>query len=97
MVNTEVVASANSRDWDNALYWIPIYEDWSHKLQVSMYLRGQPLTPYRRAKAHVLQEKIELLEHEVEDQEEDEAAEIGMQVNKAFSRLSSAYKAPVAE
>jgi uncharacterized membrane protein YraQ (UPF0718 family) len=91
IINTEVASAASSQDWDTALYWIPIYDDWTRKLQVSMFLRGEKLTPYRRAKANVLREKLELLEHEVEDQEVEESRLLGMSVNRAFGRMKAAY------
>ena len=72
-------------------YWIPIYDDWTRKLQVSMFLRGEELTPYRRAKATILRDKLELLEHEVEDQEVKESRELGMAVTRAYSRMRAAY------
>ncbi|GIW98535.1 MAG: permease [Pirellulaceae bacterium] len=91
IVNTEVASAASSQDWDTALYWIPIYDDWTRKLEVSMFLRGEKLTPYRRAKANVLRDKLELLEHEVEDQEVEQARALGMSVNQAYRRLRDAY------
>jgi uncharacterized membrane protein YraQ (UPF0718 family) len=92
IVNAEVATAASSKDWDTALYWIPIYDDWTRKLQVSMFLRGQPLTPYRRAKANVLRDKLELLEHEVEDQETEAAQQLGRHVSRAYRRLRLAYQ-----
>lgn len=91
IINTEVASAATSQDWDTALYWIPIYDDWTRKLQVSMFLRGEKLTPYRRAKANVLRDKLELLEHEVEDREVEESRLLGMSVNRAFGRMRDAY------
>jgi len=91
IINTEVVSAASSRDWDTALYWIPIYDDWTRKLQVSMFLRGEELTPYRRAKAEVLREKLELLEHEVEDREVEESRELGGAVSGAYRRMKTAF------
>ena len=91
IVNVEVAASASSQDWETALYWIPIYDDWTRKLQVSMFLRGEELTPYRRAKARVLREKLELLEHEIEDQEVDEAKQLGREVDRAYRRMRAAF------
>lgn len=91
IINIEVASAASSQDWDTALYWIPIYDDWTRKLQVSMFLRGHDLTPYRRAKANVLRDKLELLEHEVEDQEVEESRLLGMSVNRAFGRMKAAY------
>jgi uncharacterized protein len=91
IIKVEVASAASSQDWDTALYWIPIYDDWTRKLQVSMFLRGESLTPYRRAKAEVLRDKLELLEHEVEDEEVEESWLIGMSVNRAFGRMRAAY------
>lgn len=91
IINTEVASAASSQDWDTALYWIPVYDDWTRKLQVSMFLRGEELTPYRRAKSNILRDKLELLEHEVEDQEVEESREIGMAVARAFGRMRTAY------
>jgi len=91
IINTEVASAASSQDWDTALYWIPIYDDWTRKLQVSMFLRGEDLTPYRRAKADVLRDKLELLKHEVEDREVQPSHELGMAVMRAYSRMRRAY------
>lgn len=68
-----------------------MYDDWTRKLQVSLFLRGEELTPYRRAKADVLRDKLELLEHEVEDREVEESRKLGMAVNRALHRMRDAY------
>lgn len=91
IVNTEVVAAASSQDWDTALYWIPIYDDWTRKLQVSMFLRGEELSAFRRAKARVLRDKLELLEHEIEDHEIEEARGRGREVGRAYRRMRVAF------
>lgn len=91
IINTEVIAASSSRDWDTALYWIPIYDDWTRKLEVSMVLRGRPLTDYRRAKGEIVRERLELLEHEVEDREAEEARQVGMALQRAYRRLRRAY------
>jgi hypothetical protein len=74
IVNTEVVASAGSQDWDTTAYWIPVQRDWTRKLQVSLFLRGHDLTRYQRAKAAALLERLELLEHEIEESRTDAGA-----------------------
>lgn len=94
LINVDVVSATNSRDWDTAAFWIPTYDDWTRKLQVSMVLRGRELTDYRRAKAAVLRDHLELLEHEVEDREEREAEQLARRVNLAFRRLRAAYSEP---
>lgn len=92
IVNTEVVASANSRDWDTAAYWIPVQKDWIRKLQVSMLLRGHPVSRYQRAKAAVLLERLELLEHEIEARRDEEARDRARAVQQAYRRLRTAYR-----
>lgn len=89
IVNTEVVASAGSRDWDTTAYWIPIQRDWTRKLQVSLFLRGHQVTRYQRAKADVLLERLELLEHGLSHSSEVQAQ--ARAVHQAYRRLRAAY------
>jgi hypothetical protein len=91
IVNAEVASAAYSQDWDTALYWIPVYDDWTRKLEVSAVLRGESVTPYRRAKAQVLRDKLELLEHLVEDRESRESRRLGLAVSNSYRRLRAAY------
>jgi len=92
LINTNVESATTTKDFDTALYWIPVYDDWTRKLQVSVYLRGGKMTAYRRAKAKVLREKLELLEHEVEDNEVEEARQLGTEVSRAYRRLRKALE-----
>jgi uncharacterized membrane protein YraQ (UPF0718 family) len=91
LINTEVVSAATSKDWESAAYWIPIYDDWTRKLQVSVYLRQGQLSRYHRMKANVFRDKLELLEHVVEDRAADEVRDYAMAVNQAYRRLRMAY------
>lgn len=90
-VNAEVVTSASTRDWDNALLWIPIYDDWTRKLQVSVVLRGGQLSEEQQALARTLRDKLETLEHEVEDQEVDEAKQVAEEVRVAYRKLRATF------
>lgn len=92
VVDTQVASAAMTRDWEETEYWIPRYDDWTRKLQVSMFLRGEPLTPYRRAKANVLRSKLEELEHCVEEEDASEAKRLGLDVTRAYSRMKAAYQ-----
>ncbi|MGE0758188.1 MAG: permease, partial [Pirellulaceae bacterium] len=92
LIHVEVAAAATSQDWDTALYWIPIFDDWTRKLQVSVVLRGGDLTDYHRMKAAVLRDKLELLEHEVEDREVEEARKLALAVNRAYRRMRAAFE-----
>lgn len=92
MVHAEVFSAANSGDWDTALYWIPIYDDWSRKLMVSEYLRGNSVSEYRRAKSEVLLEHLERLEHDVEDQRSAACQARVRKLNAAFLRFRRAFE-----
>lgn len=92
MIHADMIVAANTQDWDTALYWIPIFDDWTRKLQVSLFLRGGELSDYRRMKASVLRDKLELLEHEVEDKEVAEARTAANAVSKAYRRMRDAYR-----
>ena len=97
MIHAEMLVAANTQDWDTALYWIPIFDDWTRKLQVSLFLRGGELSEYRRMKASILRDKLELLEHEVEDREVGEARRAAIGVSKAYRRMRDAYLDPTNE
>ena len=53
---------------------------------------SEKLTPYRRAKANVLRDKLELLAHEIEDQEVKESRGLGRAVARAHQRMRAAYE-----
>jgi len=91
IVNTELVSSATSADWDTGLYWVPIHEDWLRKLQVSAYLRREPLTRYQQMKIKVVEEGIELLEHALEDKDRDEAVLLGKRLSIAYFRMRMSF------
>jgi len=91
IVNTEVASATIAKDWDTAQYWIPIYDNWSRKLQVSMYLRGQNITPFHRAKARVLRDKLESLKHGIENKDIEDSRQLGLDVTNAFIRMRTAY------
>ncbi|MCA9186516.1 MAG: hypothetical protein R3E01_32235 [Pirellulaceae bacterium] len=91
IVNTEVATSSLTQDRDTALYWIPVYDDWTRKLQVSLYLRGESLTPYRRAKAQILRSKLESLEHGIQSKEDEDLRQLGLDVDQAFRRMRAAF------
>ncbi|MBU6238918.1 MAG: permease [Planctomycetes bacterium] len=89
-IEAEMVGAYNRGNWENLEYWIPIQEDWSNKLVVSAYLRGQPLDRFSKLKLQVYMKKLELLEHAVEDRDLEEAKEFGRQGAAAFQRFKSA-------
>lgn len=92
IARTEALGAALSGDRAHALHWIPICENWTRRLQVGMFLRRGELSDYHRMKARVFRDKLELLEHLLEDRAPQ--AEIRQQVNaasKAYGRMARAF------
>lgn len=89
-IEAEMLGSYNRGEWEKLEYWIPIQEGWAHKLMVSATLRGTPLDRYRQLKLQVFKNKLELLEHAVEDRDSAEASDFGRQTSIAFRRLKDA-------
>jgi hypothetical protein len=89
-IEAEMFSAYQNGQWDKLEYWIPIQEDWAHKMKVSAYLRGRPLDRYTELKLQVYKTKLELLEHATEDRDRQEALEYGRQGTKAFGRLKTA-------
>lgn len=87
LINTEIHSAALQKDWAAMEHWIPIQEDWAHKLVVGSYLRRKPLSSYQQMKLHVYMTKLELLEHAAEDRDGDEAKQFGLDMSRAFRRL----------
>jgi hypothetical protein len=89
-IEAEMFTAYQSQEWDTLEYWIPIQEDWAHKMKVSAYLRGKPLDRYTDLKLQVYKNKLELLEHATEDRDSKEALDYGRQASLAFGRLKRA-------
>ncbi len=85
--NIALTSAAVSGEWDVALHWVGINESWLHKLSIGAALRGIQLTPYQQAKANLLSEKLELLEHAVKRRDAKETRELGLACYQAGARL----------
>jgi uncharacterized membrane protein YraQ (UPF0718 family) len=90
----ELSSAAAGRKWNDVEFWLPIQEDWLHKLQVSCYLRGTPLTRFQKARLKVLLTKLELLEHAAEDRELAEVDKWNREVNIALNRFKGLLPRP---
>jgi uncharacterized protein len=93
LAKTEALGAALSGEHAHALHWIPICESWNRRLQVGAFLRHGHLSDYHRMKARVFRDKLELLEHMVEDRDPPE--EIRQQIartSRAFGRLATAFR-----
>lgn len=91
-VNAEVNYGARTGHWDVAKHWIPIYDDWSRKLEVSKFLRSGEVDPYHQFKGQVFREYLERLEHAVEDEDQETAKRLSSKVSAAYSRLRQSYQ-----
>ena len=91
VAKAEALGAALTGDVTHAKYWIEIYDDWSRKLEVGAFLRDWKLSDYHRMKASLLREQLELLEHEVEDQEMDEVRTMVAKIGRTQVRLNRAF------
>jgi uncharacterized membrane protein YraQ (UPF0718 family) len=87
----EVLTAATSGDRKHAEHYIPIWDDWTRRLQVGVFLREGSLNPYRRMKAKVFRDRLEFLKHAVEEGDRDETREYVDLVDRAYRRMRQAY------
>ena len=88
----EALSAARSRDASHALHWIPIWDDWTRRLEVGVYLRDRKLSRYHAMKSQVFRFKLELLEHELEEGDPAEIDAMTMEVSRAYRRMQYAYQ-----
>jgi YHS domain-containing protein len=74
-----------------AEHWIPIYADWVRKLQVGVYLRTGRLSEFHRMKARLLEDRLELLEHELADNDREAVHDLIGLIARAERRLRIAF------
>ncbi len=91
IVRGEALSSARSGDLAQTEYWIDLYSDWSRKMEVGVYLRNWELSDYHRWKARLLREQLELLKHEVEDQEKEEVRALILKISRTHQRMRYAF------
>jgi uncharacterized membrane protein YraQ (UPF0718 family) len=91
LAKVEALSAAISGNKEHALHWIPICEGWNRRLQVGAYLRHGRLSDYHRMKARVFADKLEFLEHAVEEGDRAEAKEYALAAQNAYSRLRTAF------
>ena len=87
----EVLTAALSGNKKHAEHFIPVWDDWTHRLQVVVFLREGNLTAYRRMKARVFRDRLEFLKHAIEEGDRDETREYVGLVNRAYGRMRLAY------
>lgn len=91
--NTEAVQPAVSGNGPLALQWIPVCEAWNNRLLVGAYLRYGSVSDYHLAKARLYRDRLELLEHALEDDDDpEEIRAAAMAVSRAAMLLSRAFR-----
>jgi hypothetical protein len=71
-IRSEVFSAARSGNAEQALHWIELWDDWSRRLEVATYLRTGQVRPYQRMQGYIVRKKLELLEHELEEEPVDQ-------------------------
>jgi len=87
----EVLTAASSGDRKHAEHFIPVWDDWTRRLQVGVFLREWGLDPYRRMKAKIFRDRLEVLKHAVQENDREEVHELIGQITVAYSRMRRAY------
>jgi uncharacterized membrane protein YraQ (UPF0718 family) len=90
----EVLSAAISGNKKHAGHFIPVWDDWTRRLQVGVFLREGSLSPYRRIKAKVFRDRLEFLKHAVEEGDKEETREYVGAVDKAYGRMRRVYLSP---
>jgi uncharacterized membrane protein YraQ (UPF0718 family) len=92
ILRAEVLTAATSGDRKHAEHFIPIWADWTRRLEVGAFLRAGSLSPYRRMKANVFRDRLEVLKHAVEEDDKVEVHEYVNKVAQAYSRMREVYR-----
>ena len=91
-LNVTVVGSAMAGNNSEAEHFIPVMDDYTRRMQVGVYIREGELSRYRRMKARVYLEKLELLEHELaHDDDPEHISELAMSVDLSYRRMRRAF------
>jgi uncharacterized membrane protein YraQ (UPF0718 family) len=94
ILKAEVLSAATSGDRKHVEHFAPVWDDWTRRLQVGTFLREGSLSPYRRMKAKIFRDRLELLKHAVEEGDSDETRDFVAQVSRAYARMRRAYLEP---
>jgi hypothetical protein len=93
VARTEAASAAISGNREHALHWIPVCEGWNRRLVVGTYLRRWKVSDYHLMKSRLFQDRLEELEHAVEDGDApDDVREHAIAASRAFMLLSQAFR-----
>ncbi|WP_040765661.1 permease [Novipirellula maiorica] len=94
MARAECLTAANSGQVDHALFWLPVWEDWSRRMEVGTFLRTGQVRHYQRMQGYLIRKKLELLEHELEHDpfEPDETKRVVRDILATNSRWVRSFR-----
>lgn len=94
MARGECLSAANSGQIEHAMFWLPVWEDWSRRLEVGTFIRTGEVRPYQRMQGFLIRKKLELLEHELEHDpfEPEETRKVVREVLSTNSRWVRAFQ-----
>ncbi len=87
----EVLTAAMSGDRKHAEHFLPVWAEWTRRLEVGSFLRQGSLSPYRKAKTKLFRDRLELLKHAIEEGDREESREYVALVSLAYGRLRGAF------
>lgn len=90
--NTEAVIAAKTKNWESADKWISFCDDLSRRVEVGVYLRNGSVSEFKTTKARVYREKLDDLKLAIDTKDEENLDELSMDVQKAYRRMSAAFK-----
>jgi hypothetical protein len=96
LARAECLSAANSGDKDHALFWLPIWDEWSRRLEVGAFLRSGKLRRYQSMQGYLMRKKLELLEHELEHDpyEPEEVQRVVESIYDTNSRWVRSFRDP---
>lgn len=87
----EALSAGMSGDETHAEYWIDVYQEWTRKLEVGLFLRTGNVSEYQHWKARLVREQLEMLKHCVEDGETEEARQWISKLMRSHLRMRKAF------
>jgi uncharacterized membrane protein YraQ (UPF0718 family) len=91
--NTEAVQPALGGDAAAALQWIAVCESWNNRLVVGAYLRHGTVSDYHLAKSRLYRDRLEFLEHALEDHDDpEEIRAAALAASRAAMLLARAFR-----
>jgi hypothetical protein len=95
-IRADALSGVTSGDYEHAKFWIPRWDEWSRRMEVGVYLRNGEITPYQRMQGFLLRQKLDLLEHELEHEHNDQDALMTLvkELMNTNSRWIASYRKP---